>query len=196
MIKVKYFSKKCNKIITNEYDYQNYVKPLYCSCCDTMIHSNTVIFHKKTEFHKIAQHLRSIIPEPIDDIKKRVLEYKMVKKYMNKTFNNDSSSNSEHHDEIENKEIDEKTLKRIQRKSETYKRELDHRAERYEKTKGISMLVDTIKTTTKRLTKLQIEKYNNYLIKYPDNELLLSIQHLVPPHGSRLMLDTNVPKNE
>ena len=58
------------------------------------------------------------------------------------------------------------------------------------------MLVDTIKTTTKRLTKLQIEKYNNYLIKYPDNELLLSIQHLVPPHGSRLILDTNVPKNE
>jgi hypothetical protein len=35
----------------------------------------------------------------------------MVKKYMNKTFNNDSSSNSEHHDEIENKEIDIKHLK-------------------------------------------------------------------------------------
>ena len=188
MLKVKYFSKKRNEIITNEYDYQNYVKPIYCSCCDTMIHSNTVIFHNRTEFHKIAQYLRSIIPEPIDDIKKRVLEYKMVKKYMNKTFNNDSSSNSEtnsetnsqHHDEIENKEIDEKTLKKIKRKSESYKRELDYRAQKYERTKGISMLVDTIKTTTKRLTKLQIEKYNNYLIKYPDNELLLSIQHLVP----------------
>ena len=87
---------------------------------------------------------------------------------MNKTFNNDSSTNSEtnseHHDEIENKEIDEKTLKRIKRKSETYKRELEHRAERYEKTKGVSMLVDTIKTTTKRLTKFQIEKYNNIQI--------------------------------
>ena len=40
MLKVKYFSKKRNEIITNEYDYQNYVKPIYCSCCDTMIHSN------------------------------------------------------------------------------------------------------------------------------------------------------------
>ena len=183
MLKVKYFSKKRNEIITNEYDYQNYVKPIYCSCCDTMIHNNTVIFHNKTEFHKIAQHLRSIIPEPIDDIKKRVLEYKMVKKYMNKTFNNDSSTNSEDHEEGKN-QIDEKTLKRIKRKSESYKRELDYRAQKYERTKGISMLVDTIKTTTKRLTKFQIEKYNNYLVKYPDNELLLSIQHLVPKNNN------------
>ncbi len=86
-------------------------------------------------------------------------------------------------------------LKRIQRKSETYKRELDHRAERYEKTKGIEKLVNAIKTSNKRFTKLQLIKFNDYLIKYPDNELLLSIQHLVPPHGARLMLDTNVPKN-
>ena len=107
----------------------------------------------------------------------------MVKKYMNKTFNNDSSTNSEDHEEGKN-QIDEKTLKRIKRKSESYKRELDYRAQKYERTKGISMLVDTIKTTTKRLTKFQIEKYNNYLVKYPDNELLLSIQHLVPKNNN------------
>ena len=180
MFKIKYYSKKRDEIVTNEYDLQTYVKPLYCSCCDTIIHSNTLNFHNKTDYHKTAQHIRNVSIEPIKDIKQKVLEYKMIQKYMKKTFNNDSSSNSEHHDEIENKEIDEKTLKRIKRKSETYKRELEHRAERYEKTKGVSMLVDTIKTTTKRLTKLQIEKYNNYVIKYPDNEQLLSIRHLVP----------------
>ncbi len=42
------------------------------------------------------------------------------------------------------------------------------------------MLVDTIKNATKRLTKLQIERYNDYLLKYSDNELLYSVQHLVP----------------
>ena len=179
MLKVKYFSKKRNEIVTNEYDHQTYVKPLYCSCCDTIIHCNTLNFHNKTDVHKIAQHIRNMSIEPIEDIKKRVLEYKMLQKYMKKTFNNDSSSNSEHHEEDE-KQIDEQVLKKIKRKSKTYKRELEHRAERYEKTKGVSMLVDTIKNATKRLTKLQIERYNDYLLKYPNNELLLSIQHLVP----------------
>ena len=82
------------------------------------------------------------------------------------------------------KKTDEKVLKRIQRKSETYKRELDHRAERYEKTKGIEKLVNSIKTSNKRFTKLQLIKFNDYLIKYPDNELLLSIKHLVPKNNN------------
>ena len=51
----------------------------------------------------------------------------------------------------------------------------------YEKTKGIETIVKSIKTCNRRLTKVQINKYNNYLIKYPDNELLLSVQHLVTP---------------
>ena len=178
MLKIRYFSKKRNEMITNEYDQQNYVKPLYCSCCDTIIHCNTLYFHNKTEYHKIAQSLRNGSDEPINEIKQKVLEYKILQKYIRKTFNNDSSSNSDQQDE--NEITDEKLLKKIKRKSEAYKRELDHRAERYERTRGVSMLVDTIKTTTKRLTKLQIEKYNNYVVKYPDNELLLSIQHLLP----------------
>ena len=60
------------KPITNQYDYQNYVKPVYCSCCDIMIHSNTIIFHKRSDFHKTAQHLRNTISEPIKDIKQGV----------------------------------------------------------------------------------------------------------------------------
>ena len=88
-------------------------------------------------------------------------------------------------------------LKRIKRKSETYKRELDHRAERYERTKGIDQIVKSIQSSqssNKRLTTFQIDKYNKCLVKYPDNELLLSIQHLVPPHGAKLVLETNVPE--
>ena len=149
-----------------------------CECCNTTVHHTSLHDHKKTEYHKIAQSLRNGSAEPIEDIKQKVIEYKMLQKYIRKTFNNDSSSNSDQQDEIEI--TDEKILKNIKRKSEAYKRELEHRAYMYEKTKGIEMLVHTIKTTTKRLTKLHIKKYNNYLIKYPDNELLLSIQHLVP----------------
>ena len=181
MMRPTYFNKRLNKMVTKEYDFQDYVKPLYCACCDTTVYHTTFDIHNKSEYHKTAQYLRDNSTKPIENIKTAVIEYKMIKKYINKTFYNDSSSsNSDEQHEDEIKITDEKVLKRIQRKSETYKRELDHRAERYEKTKGIEKLVIAIKTTTKRLTKLQIEKYNNYVIKYPDNEQLLSIRHLVP----------------
>ena len=188
MMRTTYFNKRLNKMVTKEYDFQDYVKPLYCACCDTTVYHNTFDIHHKSEFHKTAQYLRDNSTKPIQNIKTAVIEYKMIKKYINKTFNNDSSSsNSEEqpqNDEDKKKITDEKVLKRIQRKSETYKRELDHRAERYEKTKGIEKLVNSIKTSNKRFTKLQLIKFNDYLIKYPDNELLLSIQHLVPKNNN------------
>ena len=86
MLKIKYFSKKRNEIITNEYDLQNYVKPLYCSCCDTIIHCTTLYLHNKTDFHKTAQHIRNMSIEPIEDIKQKVIEYKMIHKYMKKNI--------------------------------------------------------------------------------------------------------------
>ena len=125
MLKIKYCNKKNNennKVTTNQYDYQNYVKPVYCRCCETMIHSNTVVFHNRSDFHKTAQHLRNIISEPIKDIKQKVIEYKMIQKYMKKTFNNDSSSNSEEQQaslviqQDKNDITDEQMLKKIKRK--------------------------------------------------------------------------------
>ena len=170
-----------NKTVKVYYqDMQKYMKPLYCECCNTTVHHTSLHDHKKTEYHKIAQSLRNGSAEPIEDIKQKVIEYKMLQKYIRKTFNNDSTSNSDENNEDNNKIIDEKLLQRIKRKSAAYKRELDHRADMYERKKGIEILVHTINTCNKRLTKLQIEKYNNYVVKYPDNELLLSIQHLVP----------------
>ena len=65
-------------------DMQKYIKPLYCSCCDTMIHSHTLDLHNKTDFHKTSQHIRNMSIEPIEDIKKKVLEYKMIQKYIKK----------------------------------------------------------------------------------------------------------------
>ena len=187
MMRTTYFNKRLNKMVTKEYDFQDYVKPLYCACCDTTVYHNTFDIHNKSVFHKTAQYLRDNSTKPIENIKTAVIEYKMIQKYRNKTFYNDSSSsNSDEQHEDEIKITDEKVLKRIQRKSETYKRELDHRAERYEKTKGIEKLVNAIKTSNKRFTKLQLIKFNDYLIKYPDNELLLSIQHLVPSHNAIL----------
>ena len=162
-------------------DMQNYVKPLYCSCCDTTIFHTSLDEHYDTQYHKTAQRIRSIVPGPIDDIKQKVIEYKMMIKFIKKTFSNESSSHSQDLEEqIET--IDDKTKNRLKRKSQAYKRELDHRAEMYEKTKGIDKIVNSIQTCNRRLTKLQIEKYNNYMVKYPDHELLLSIKHLVPPH--------------
>ncbi len=67
--------------------------------------------------------------------------------------------------------------------------QLNRRAQKYERTKGVEKLVNSIKSCNKRLTKLQIIKYKDYMVKYPDNELLLSIKHLVPPHN--VVLDTN-----
>jgi hypothetical protein len=180
MIKNNCFNKSLNEATTTKYNFQNYVKPSYCHTCCLHILNTTRCYHEKTEFHKIAQHLRKVIPEQIIDIKQKVIEHKMIKKYMKKTFSNDSSSEQPDELENENKVIDEDTLRRIKRKSETYKRELDHRAERYERTKGIDQIVKSIQSSNKRLTTFQIDKYNKCLAKYPDNELLLSIQHLVP----------------
>jgi len=191
-----FINKNNDQKVKKHKDMQNYIKPLYCSCCDTTVFYTSLDDHNKSEHHVIAQRIRNRFPEPIDNIKQKIVEVKMMIKYIKKTFyNNDSSLNAEDLNE-QIKKIDEKTRYKLKRKSETYTRELEYRANMYEKKKGIETIVKSIKTCNRRLTKVQINKYNNYLIKYPDNELLLSIQHLVPPHGSRLILDTNVPKNK
>jgi hypothetical protein len=84
------------------------------------------------------------------------------------------------------------TIEKIRHKTEVYARELAHRAERYEKTKGISTLVNTIQNSTKRLTNLQKDKYYYLLNKYPQNESLLSIKHLVPPLAITLVKEPKV----
>ena len=184
-----------NTNITIKRDFQKYRKPIFCSCCNTTIHSFSLDEHHQTEFHKIAQYIRNNTNEHIEDIKQKVIEHKMIKKYINKTFNNDSSSSSSDQYEDEginliidqNKSmIDEKIIKEIKRKSKLIKKEYAHRAERYEKTKCISMIVNTIKNTTKRLTDFQIERYNCLLKKYPDNELLHSVKHLIPQQNVKV----------
>jgi hypothetical protein len=76
-----YINKSSNRMVTKEYDYQNYVKPLYCRCCDTTIHDTSLDDHKKSEFHQIARRIRSMVPGPIDDIILKIVEYKMIIKY-------------------------------------------------------------------------------------------------------------------
>ena len=71
MIKNTYFNKKRNETVVKEYDLQNYVKPLYCCICNTTIHYTSIDNHNKTEFHKLAEHLRNITIEPIENIKKK-----------------------------------------------------------------------------------------------------------------------------
>jgi len=181
-----FINKNNDQKVKKHKDMQNYIKPLYCSCCDTTVFYTSLDDHNKSEHHIIAQRIRNRFPEPIDNIKQKIVEVKMMIKYIKKTFyNNDSSLNAEDLNE-QIKKIDEKTRYKLKRKSETYTRELEYRANMYEEKKGIETIVKSIKTCNRRLTKVQINKYNNYLIKYPDNELLLSIQHLVPSHNAIL----------
>ncbi len=68
MLRPTYFSISLNKIVTREYDYQNFVKPLYCSCCDTTIYHVSIDTHNKSDFHKTTQYLQKVSIEPIKNI--------------------------------------------------------------------------------------------------------------------------------
>ena len=160
-------------------------------------------YHLKSENHKIAVHLNTFAMKPIEDIKKAILQYKMGMKFLKRTFNSDSSSSTNTSSTIENnnndseennpisiEKIEHKTdskenntisIEKIKHKTDVYARELAYRADKYEKTKGIEKLVCAIKNSNKRLTNLQKDKYYYLLNKYPENESLLSIKHLVPP---------------
>ncbi len=74
---------------------QNYIKPLYCPCCDTTVFYTWLDDHNKSEHHVIAQRIRNRYPGPIDNIKQKIVEFKMMINYIKKTFKNDSSLNSE-----------------------------------------------------------------------------------------------------
>jgi hypothetical protein len=191
---------KTNKILksTNTekiycYDSEIYVKPIICKICQCKFNNKTLSIHIKTETHKLAVQLHSISVEPIEDIKKTILEYKMVQKYMKRKNedtlsttstlenNNDLVLSEENNDSKQDFNSNTSiTIEKIRHKTDVYERELAHRAERYEKTKGISKLVNAIQNSTTRLTNLQKNKFHYLLKKYPENELLLSIKHLVP----------------
>jgi hypothetical protein len=182
---------KINRILrkTNEekiyyYDSEIYVKPIVCNICKCKFNNKSKAAHLKTEHHKIAVHLNSFAIEPIEDIEKAILQYKMGMKFLKRTFNSDSSSSTNTTSTIENNnDLEENNainIEKIKHKTDVYARNLAHRVERYEKTKSIEKLVNTIQNSTKRLTNLQKEKYYYLLNKYPENEYLLSIKHLVP----------------
>ena len=173
------------------YDRENYTKPMICNICKCKFNNKAWSIHIKTENHKLAVQLTSLSIKPIEDIKKTILEYKMVQKFMKKRFSPDDNSSStvENTDLIsseDNEQQSKKNLKtsitidKIRQKTEVYARQLAHKVEVYEKTKAITALVNTIKNSTKRLTNLQKERFYYLLNKFPENEYLLSIKHLVP----------------
>jgi len=174
------------------YDRENYTKPMICNICKCKFNNKAWSIHIKTENHKLAVQLTSLSSKPIEDIKKTILEYKMVQKYMKKRFPNDTSStnstvenvdliSSEDNEQQAKKDIKKSiTIDKIRYKTDVYARQLAHKVEVYEKTKAITALVNTIQNSTKRLTNLQKERFYYLLNKFPENESLLSIKHLVP----------------
>lgn len=173
------------------YDTAKYQKKISCDICKCKIYYNSKNEHLNSENHKLAVQLTSLSKKPIEDMKKTILEYKMVQKFMKKRFSPDDNSSStvENTDLISSEDNEQQskknikpsiTIDKIRYKTDVYARQLANKAERYEKTKAINILVNTIQNSTKRLTNLQKEKYYYLLNKYPENEYLLSIKHLVP----------------
>jgi hypothetical protein len=176
------------------YDVSKYEKQIICNICQCKLNVFSQSVHIKSENHKLAVQLRSISMKPIEDIKKTILEYKMIQKFQKRKLTVDSSSTTstlENNNDLvlseENEDSKQEvnsnisiTIEKIRHKTDVYYRELAHRAERYEKTKGIPKLVNDIKNIKTRLTNFKNERYYHLLNKYPENELLLSIKHLVP----------------
>jgi hypothetical protein len=191
MMQIKFQPKSSDTPKIYCYDTAKYQKKISCDICKCKIYYNSKNEHLNSENHKLAVQLTSLSKKPIEDIKKTILEYKMVQKFMKKRFSPDDNSSStvENTDLISSEDNEQQskknikpsiTIDKIRYKTDVYARQLANKAERYEKTKAINILVNTIQNSTKRLTNLQKEKYYYLLNKYPENEYLLSIKHLVP----------------
>jgi len=190
-MKIKFQPKSSDTPKIYCYDTAKYQKKIICDICKCKINCNSKNEHLNSENHKLAVQLTSLSKKPIEDMKKTILEYKMVQKFMKKRFSPDDNSSStvENTDLISSEDNEQQskknikpsiTIDKIRYKTDVYARQLANKAERYEKTKAINILVNTIQNSTKRLTNLQKEKYYYLLNKYPENEYLLSIKHLVP----------------
>jgi hypothetical protein len=191
MMQIKFQPKSSDTPKIYCYDTAKYQKKISCDICKCKINCNSKNEHLNSENHKLAVQLTSLSKKPIEDMKKTILEYKMVQKFMKKRFSPDDNSSStvENTDLISSEDNEQQskknikpsiTIDKIRYKTDVYARQLANKAERYEKTKAINILVNTIQNSTKRLTNLQKEKYYYLLNKYPENEYLLSIKHLVP----------------
>ena len=191
MMQIKFQTKSSDTPKIYCYDTAKYQKKISCDICKCKIYYNSKNEHLNSENHKLAVQLTSLSKKPIEDMKKTILEYKMVQKFMKKRFSPDDNSSStvENTDLISSEDNEQQskknikpsiTIDKIRYKTDVYARQLANKAERYEKTKGIAILVNGIQNSTKRLTNLQKEKYYYLLNKYPENEYLLSIKHLVP----------------
>jgi hypothetical protein len=191
MIQVKRLSKKQGEKIYC-YDVSKYTKTNICNVCKGRFCLFGKSMHLQSENHKLAVQLTSISNKPIEDIKKTILEYKMLQKVQKRKITDDNSSTSStiENNDSTSSDDDKKpkkdikntiTIEKIRHKADVYARELAHRAERYEKTQGIEKIVNKIHNNPKILTNLQKDKYYYLLNKYPENESLLSVKHLVPP---------------
>ena len=172
MIKRTYLRKTTRDEVTQEYDCQKYMNDYTCPTCECTFLKWDLKGHKQTEYHKLAAKLRRESPFIIDNIRTAIIEYKIKQKQQikNNTLKKDDDTVSISSEEDE---------KKIKYKTFIYEKELERRAEKYERLKAIPRLVNTIQNATKRLTTQQKSKFKTLLDKYPDNKLLLSIKDLV-----------------
>ena len=74
------------------YDTVKYSKPIICNICQCKINNTCYNEHTRTENHKLAVQLTSLSNKPIEDIKKTILEYKMLQKFQKRNLPDDISS--------------------------------------------------------------------------------------------------------
>ena len=123
MIKNTYFNKKLGENVTKHYIAQNFVKPFKCPTCEVCIVRSMFNNHKKTsEYHKIAEKLIMMAPEPIKDIRHAIIKYKLVKKCMDKVLSNNDSNSSEEIDDAKIEHTTEVYIKQLERRTENLRK--------------------------------------------------------------------------
>ncbi len=78
MQKTKYCMKSTNTEKIYCYDSEITTKIITCNICNCKFNNKSIYLHNTTENHKLAVQLISLSKKPMEDIKKTILENKMV----------------------------------------------------------------------------------------------------------------------
>ena len=132
-----------------------------CPICECCITKNLFNVHKKSNYHIIAEKLRSESKYYIQDIRNTILEFRIKEQQYTKFDRNDANSSSSDEESLNHKShlITPQEEKKIKHISNLYFKDLEKKAEKYEWLKAIPRLVETIKNLKKRITTVQKDKY-------------------------------------
>ncbi len=155
----KNYTSKSGEVKTYNYFYADYKLKHKCKICDCLYSKYNQTLHVKTEGHKLAEKLRAENPN-ITNIGAAICEYK-YKLVMN------TSSDEE-----------DTNYKKRFRNADVYNNTLLRLKVRYDINRNIPNLVNKIMSIDIPTINMH-EKLKILLIKYPTNDLLKSVEHIL-----------------